>query len=225
MRLAGLALVLSFAATAAQSFEDLRDRAKWKSFGVENWVHFDPSERASPSRAPVDPSEWKAQRDAPSVVQLKSLIALAEAGSKQYDAVHVGARKPVPKPPTQMTLAMIDRWTRATPGQPHAIGRYQFIPSTLRSLTKRAGYSKTTVFTPKVQDRLADYLLIDAGINSFAEGKLSRTQFMDNLALIWAGLPLRNGKSAYHNYAGNRATVTRPFFDREMRRIFLAPAK
>lgn len=220
MRIVCLAVLLSLAATNVQALEDLKDRAKWKSFGVKNWVDFDPRERASPSRGPVKPSEWKAQRDAPSVVQLKSLIALAEAGSKQYDAVHVSAKRRTSKPPTQMTLGMIDRWTRATPGQPHAIGRYQFIPSTLRSLTKRAGYSKDTVFSPKVQDRLADYLLVDAGINRFAAGKLSRAQFMDNLALIWAGLPQRDGKSAYHNYAGNRATVTRAFFDREMSRIF-----
>ena len=214
------ALICVFAANNAHAFEDLMDRARWKSFGVENWIEFDPNERALPSRAPVKLGEWKISRDAPSVVQLKSLIALAEAGPKNYDAVHVSAHIKTPKRPTQMTLGEIDRWTRATPGQPHAIGRYQFIPSTLRSLTRRAGYSKTTVFSPQVQDRLADLLLIDAGINRFAAGKLSRAQFMDNLALIWAGLPQRDGKSAYHNYAGNRATITRAVFEREMAAIF-----
>lgn len=222
MRLAWipLSLALMLAAGGVQAFEDLKDRARWKSFGVENWTDFDPRERATPSRGPVKQGEWKIARDAPSVVQLKSLIALAEAGSKQYDAVHVSARKRTPKRPTQMTLAEIDRWTRATPGQPHAIGRYQFIPSTLRSLTRRTGFSKHTVFSPQVQDRLADLLLIDAGINRFAVGQVSRAQFMDNLALIWAGLPKHDGKSAYHNYAGNHATITRSFFDREMKRIF-----
>ncbi|MEP3346676.1 MAG: hypothetical protein ABJN34_16610 [Litoreibacter sp.] len=215
-----LSLAFMLAASGVHAFEDLKDRARWKSFGVENWTEFDPNERASPSRGPVKKGEWKVSRDATSVVQLKSLIALAEAGSKQYDAVHVSASKRTPKRPTQMTLAEIDRWTRATPGQPHAIGRYQFIPSTLRSLTRRAGFSKNAVFSPQVQDRLADLLLIDAGINRFAVGQVSRAQFMDNLALIWAGLPKRDGKSAYHNYAGNRATITRSFFDREMKRIF-----
>jgi len=214
------ALIYLFAASNAAAFEDLMDRARWKSFGVENWVEFDPGERRLPSRAPVKKEEWKISRQAPAIAQLKSLIALAEAGSKQYDAVHVSARVKTPKRPTQMTLGEIDRWTRATPGQPHAIGRYQFIPSTLRSLTRRAGYSSGTVFSPQVQDRLADLLLIDAGINRFATGKLSRAQFMDNLALIWAGLPKRDGKSAYHNYAGNRATITRAVFEREMAAIF-----
>lgn len=204
----------------AEALEDLKGRARWKSFGLENWIEFDPNERSLPSRTPVWEGEWKVSHDASRVAQLKSLIALAEAGSKQYNAVHVSARIKPPKPPTQMTLAEINRWTRATPGQPHAIGRYQFIPSTLRSLIRRAGYSKNTVFSPKVQNQLADLLLVDAGINRFIAGKLSQTRFMDNLALIWAGLPQNNGRSAYHNYAGNRASITRAFFEREMARIF-----
>lgn len=223
MKKRGACIALALALAAPHplfAFDDLKDQARWKSFGVENWVEYAPHERALPSRNPVKAGEWKVQRDAPSVVQLKSLIALAEAGSKHYDAVHVSAKRKPPKPPTQMTLAEIDRWTRATPGQPHAIGRYQFIPSTLRSLTKRIGYPMDTRFSPTVQNALADVLLIDAGINRFHQGKLSRAQFQDNLALIWAGLPTRNGRSAYHNFAGNRATITRSFFDREMKRIF-----
>lgn len=220
-RAATLCLVFAVALPVqAFAIEDLRDRARWKSFGVANWVEFAPHERALPSRAPVKLGEWKVARDAPAVVQLRSLIALAEAGSRQYDAYHVSAKRPPPKKPTQMTLGEIDAWTRATPGQPHAIGRYQFIPATLRSLRKRAGLANSTRFTPEVQNRLADLLLVDAGINRFAKGQLSRAQFMDNLALIWAGLPNRNGRSAYHNYAGNRATITRAFFDQEMKRIF-----
>ena len=43
---------------------------------------------------------------------------------------------------------------------------------------------------------------------------------MDNLARIWAGLPLPSGKSAYHGYAGNRATITRAFYAEQMGRIF-----
>lgn len=205
---------------AGYSFDGLTDRAKWKSFGVENWAEFEPYERALPSRTPVRSGEWTAARDKPALAQLKSLIALAEAGPKQYDAVHVSAARKPPKPPTQMTLGEIGQWTRRTPGQPHAIGRYQFIPSTLRSLTKRAGLPRSTLFTPAVQNRLADLLLQDAGIDTFQAGRLSRSRFMDNLALIWAGLPQKNGRSAYHGYAGNRATITRRFFDREMARIF-----
>lgn len=198
----------------------LTERAKWKSFGVENWTEFDPLERAMPSQKTVVLSDWERPRDLSKLGQLKALIAFAEAGRKGYNAVHVSARVRTPRAPTQMTLGQIKAWIRATPGQPHAIGRYQFIPSTLASLQRRAGLPESTRFTPAVQDKLADLLLIDAGINRFAAGKISRTAFMNNLARIWAGLPLSSGKSAYHGYAGNRATITLAFYQREMTKIF-----
>ncbi|MEO1308148.1 MAG: hypothetical protein AAFV38_09535 [Pseudomonadota bacterium] len=217
-----LAILITFAAlpAPAQVLQDLKDRARWKSFGVDDWVDYNPLERALPSRPPVKAGEWQISRSGSAIVQLKSLIALAEAGARQYDAVHGAANVKPPKRPTRMTLGEIRNWVRATPGQPHAIGRYQFIPSTLRRLVRRAGLPEETVFSPEVQDRLADLLLIDAGINKFLSGKLSLSQFMDNLALIWAGLPVQSGKSAYHNYAGNRATITRALFEKEMKRIF-----
>lgn len=198
----------------------LTERAKWKSFGVKNWTEFDPMERALPSQKTVVLSDWERPHDLSKLGQLKALIAFAEAGRKGYDAVHVSARIKTPKRPTQMTLGQIKTWIRATPGQPHAIGRYQFIPSTLASLQRRARLPDATRFSPRVQDQLADFLLLDAGLNKFAKGKISRTAFMNNLAKIWAGLPLSSGKSAYHGYAGNRATITLSFYQREMKKIF-----
>ena len=123
--------------------------------------------------------------------RLLSLIAAAEAGPMGYDAVQWGARVPPPAPPTRMTLGDIEAWTRATPGQPHAIGRYQFIPNTLKTLVAEAGLSKSDRFTPQVQDLLADLLLEDAGFTPFMKGKISRHRFMENLARIWAGLRSR----------------------------------
>lgn len=198
----------------------LTDRAKWKSFGVENWALDDPIERALPSREAVRDENWRMPSNAGPVSRLKSLIAYAEAGSKGYDAVHVGARIKPPKPPTQMTFGEIRTWVKATPQQPHAIGRYQFIPATLASLIRRSNLPMDTVFSPRVQDHLADFLLHDAGISEFSKNQLSRAKFMDNLALIWAGLPKQNGKSAYHGYAGNRATITIAFYEKQMVQIF-----
>lgn len=152
--------------------------------------------------------------------QLRRLIALAEAGPLGYDAVQHGAAMPPPGPPTRLTLAQIDGWIDATPGQPHAIGRYQFIPKTLRRLVRRSGLGPATVFSPAVQDRLADVLLQEAGIAAFHEGRIGRQEFMHNLAKIWAGLPTATGRSYYHGIAGNRATMTWARFEAEMARIF-----
>ena len=74
------------------------------------------------------------------------------------------------------------------------------------------GVSLDRRFTRDVQRQLAARLVAEAGYRDFLSGRLDADGFMDNLARIWAGLPLRNGESAYHNYAGNRATITRATF-------------
>lgn len=151
--------------------------------------------------------------------RLRDLIASAEAGSMGYDAVQHGARIRPPKPPTQMTLAEIYDWIDATPGQPHAIGRYQFIPPTLRHSAKRLGIPASTRFSPAVQDRLADLLLGDAGFRKVQAGEISVEAFMHNLARIWAGLPTASGRSYYHGYAGNKAVISYERYSTTVRSI------
>ncbi len=151
---------------------------------------------------------------------LLSLIAQAEAGRAGYDAVQHGARIPTPRPPTQLTLGEIYAWIAATPGQPHAIGRYQFIPDTLRRVARIRGYGPEVRFTAEVQDSLAAVLLDEAGLQAFEDGSLGRRTFMHNLARIWAGLPLPNGQSYYQGYAGNRATMSWDDFSGGMEAIW-----
>ena len=152
--------------------------------------------------------------------RIRDIIARAEAGPDGYDAVQHGARRRPPKRPTAMTLDEIFAWIAATPGQPHAIGRYQFIPDTLRMLVNRLGLDRRTRFTPGVQDRLADLLLLDAGLDDMRRGNIPRRSFMHNLARIWAGLPTASGRSHYHGHAGNRATMTWARFESAMAPIF-----
>ncbi len=122
--------------------------------------------------------------------------------------------------PTQLSIAQIYHWIDTTPGQPHAIGKYQFIPKTLRRLVHKLNLPPETRFSPLVQDRLADVLLAEAGLHRFLRGDMSRHAFMNNLAKIWAGLPNSSGKSHYHGYAGNKASVSWAKFDAEMKTIF-----
>jgi muramidase (phage lysozyme) len=119
-----------------------------------------------------------------------------------------------------MTLGEIYRWIDDTPGQPHAIGRYQFIPPTLRRVARVRGFGPETQFTPGVQDALALVLLEDAGLSQFQAASLGRRQFMHNLARIWAGLPLPNGQSYYEGHAGNSAAMSWVAFDGGMARIW-----
>ena len=137
-----------------------------------------------------------------------------------YDAVQYGALVGPAKPPTQMTLQEIFDWIAATPGQPHAIGYYQFIPATLKRLAAQVGVGPETVFSPELQDRMGDILLAEAGLYRMARGEIDRHTFMLNLGKIWAGLPNAAGLSHYEGVAGNRASFSWEVFDQEMARIF-----
>jgi len=159
-------------------------------------------------------------RMAPRVAALLDLIALAEAGTAGYDAVQHGARVRPTRPASKMSLDEVFGWIDATPGQPHAIGRYQFIPATLRRLVSIKGYPGTTRFSPEVQDQLALILLNEAGLEAFQARTLPRRAFMKNLARIWAGLPLPSGRSYYAGYAGNKATMSYARFEAGMREVF-----
>lgn len=150
---------------------------------------------------------------------IRNLIGQAESRRDGYDAVQHGARIKPKKLPSRMTLAEVFEWIEDTPGQPHAIGRYQFIPKTLRRVVAKLGVPHDQVFTTKMQDRLADVLLAEAGLNRFRNGGLDRTAFMNNLAKIWAGLPNSTGKSHYDGYAGNKASMTWARFDAVMAQI------
>ncbi len=174
-----------------------------------------------PRNAGRDP--FIASRSGDQAARLRDLIGHAEAGRAGYDAVQHGARRLPGKRPTEMTLAEIFDWVRATPRQPHAIGRYQFIPATLRGLVRRAGINPQERFSPALQDHLANMLLEDAGFGAFTAGRMSHQSFMYNLAGIWAGLPLPSGRSRYHGHAGNRATISWATYRTEMTRIFARP--
>jgi|GEM_PF-910241 len=156
----------------------------------------------------------------PAAKLLMNLIAEAEAGKSGYDAVNYGARIKPPKRPTEMTIGEVYAWIKQTPGQPHAIGRYQFIPATLRRLVKFQGVSLQDRFSPDIQDQLAHQLLEEAGLSDFKEANMPRETFMLNLAKIWAGLPMSNGRSYYEGYAGNSAVLSWSHFSTEFRRIF-----
>jgi len=166
---------------------------------------------AVPARLPMPaaPATPEPPRPTGGLAGLLDLIAIAEADARGYDTVHQRADRPPPAPPSRLTLGEVLDWVAATPGQPHAIGRYQFIPSTLADLMRREALGRETRFDAATQDRLALRLMRDAGLDEFLAGRLAPEAFMDELAYVWAGLPLASGLSAYHGYAGNRATISR----------------
>lgn len=165
---------------------------------------------ASPSPANIRQASLPGSPIAPEqLAGLLDIIGAVEAGTKGYDAVQLRARIKPPRPPSTLTLGEILDWIEATPRQQHAIGRYQIIPSTLRSLIRQMDISPETRFSPQLQDAMALRLLKDAGLRDFAAGRKTADEFMDAVAWIWAGLPLRTGRSAYHGFNGNYAVISR----------------
>jgi hypothetical protein len=153
------------------------------------------------------------------VDRLRHVIGRAESPRAGYDAVQHGARIKPRKRPTDMTIGEIYDWIAATPGQPHAIGRYKFIPDMLRRVVNKVGARRSDRFSPALQDQLADVLLNDAAFGRFMAGKLPAEDFINNLAAIWAGLPTTTGQSKYHGYAGNKATVSLAYFRSEIAKM------
>ena len=181
-------------AGSGQSWEPLSSD-EWQPM-QDGWAALN-TQIASRSSAP---SDYRAILD---------IIGRAESPRQGYNAVVYSARIRPQKSPTRMTIAEIYNWIEATPGQNHAIGRYQFIPATLRRVVIKAGIRSSQRFSEAVQDRLAMVLIQEAGFAPWKAQQLTDASFMDNLARIWAGFPLANGRSAHHGVAGNRATVSR----------------
>lgn len=186
---------------------------------VRAWVSMDAFERSKPGKRRPRVASFRLPNGT-KVDQLFAVIALAEAPRAGYNAIHHSAKRLPSKKPTEMTLCEVFTWIKATPKQHHAIGRFQIIPSTLASLQRRLGLPCSTTFNKATQDRMASLLIADAGYHDLHSGRITQARFMDNLARIWAGLPLASGKSAYHNYAGNRATITRSFYEKQVAKIF-----
>jgi hypothetical protein len=129
------------------------------------------------------------------IVDLRNLVAEAEgttdARASQenfasgYDVPFAYGQYLQPsKPISQMTFQELRDFQRrqvnATKGTfnntnegTSAVGRYQFIGSTLENLKNRLGYKDTDVFSPEVQDRLFDALMEEQGTPEKFQEKLS----------------------------------------------------
>lgn len=93
----------------------------------------------------------------------------------------------------------------------YAVGRYQFIPSTLRFAVEKAGVNANEKFTPEVQNKLLIALLFykRPAIGGYIKGRHNNLDFaLDELAREWASVAAWHGGS-YYGGGGNRASITR----------------
>ena len=116
---------------------------------------------------------------------------------------------------TAMTVGEVLAWQKqfVQQGNPSsAVGRYQFIDSTLQGLTRELKIDENAKFDEVLQDRLAVALLERRGVYDYVENKISREDFAHSLSKEWAALPKaigENPESSY--YAGdglNKAQIS-----------------
>ena len=93
----------------------------------------------------------------------------------------------------------------------YAVGRYQFIPSTLRWAVRHSSVDELDMFTPEVQDRLMATLVIlkRPAVGAYLRGDHDLLGWaLNELAKEWASIEYRYGRSFY-SVGGNRAKIKR----------------
>ena len=93
-----------------------------------------------------------------------------------------------------------------------AVGRYQVLNTTLRSLVQQGVVQPEQYFNQQTQDRIAVALLDRRGGEQYVNEELSAQEFAANLAKEWASLPKMVGNSpeqSYYQSALNSAHVSK----------------
>lgn len=104
---------------------------------------------------------------------------------------------------TNMPIADVLKWQEkyVADGSPSsAVGRYQFINSTLEGLVDELAIEPTQKFDPPTQDKLAIALLERRGSKAYVNNEISQEEFAANLAKEWAALPKVTGDNPEQSY-------------------------
>ena len=94
----------------------------------------------------------------------------------------------------------------------YAVGRYQFIPSTLRFAVRHSEVDELDMFTPRVQDKLMAALILykRPAVGAYLRGDHDLQGWaLNEMAREWASVEYRNGRGFYDHVGGNRARITR----------------
>ena len=156
------------------------------------------------------------QQATPIHVQLAPLADLLATGEGNYNSVNRGWAGDTPGGIEYIMGRTFDYYTvadvmRMQEWHLYAVGRYQFIPSTLRYAVSVSTVRPEDKFTPDVQDRLMAALIVYKRpiVITYLQGNHDNLgAVLDALAKEWASVEYRNGRS-YYRRGGNRAKITR----------------
>jgi muramidase (phage lysozyme) len=112
------------------------------------------------------------------------------SGRSGYDVIYGFGQ--TSKPLSRMTLDEV-RQQQAQMGKNTPVGQYQITKDTIDHMQNELGLDDDTVFSPDVQDQMAQQLMADRGHwNDFINGKISTAQFGQNLTPTWSSLQDRD---------------------------------
>lgn len=135
------------------------------------------------------------------------LGVIRSAESESFDDYFRGSVISPPKPLTQMTVREVRAWQDQSVrkgSKSSAVGGYQIIRKTMDSLISDLGLTGDEVFDETMQNRMGMHLMNRRGYNDWVGGKITDTQFANNLSKEWAGLPMVSGpKTGASFYAGD----------------------
>lgn len=142
---------------------------------------------------------------------LLDLVAGGEGSGSNYNAIYGKADSQIDLSKLTLDQVMGAQQYARKQGMPStAIGRYQIIAKTMRSLRQDLDLDGTEKFTPELQDQLGEALLKRRGLDDFRAGRISKGQFAKSLSQEWASLPDPNtGRSFYDGDGLNAAGVSR----------------
>jgi len=149
--------------------------------------------------------------------QIKPLADVIAKGEGDYNAVNRGYAGDTPQGIEGLTgkefseftieqvIAMQRKWL-------YAVGRYQFIPSTLRFAVETSKIDHKTKFTNETQDILFSALILykRPSVGAYIRGDHNLLGWaLDDLAKEWASVEYRQGRGYHDHVGGNRAHITR----------------
>ena len=159
--------------------------------------------------------------------QLQPLSNLIAKGEGDYNSVNRGYAGDTPGGIQRLTgrefstytvqqvMEFQHRWL-------YAVGRYQFIPKTLRFAVAMSSVSGSDLFTPETQDKLMAALVFykRPSVGAYLRGDHDNLAWaLNDMAKEWASIEYRNGRGFYDHIGGNRAHITRAELTKVLQQI------
>lgn len=157
---------------------------------------------------PVPSAQAPESKPQGNIQKILDYIGLKEARGR-YDMLVGGKTK---SDLTTMTVADVlefQKTMRANGHETTALGKYQIIKDTLAGLVKNGTIAMNDVFNSATQDKAAIGLLREKGLDKWLSGQLSKDEFADRVARVWASMPMSSGKSSAEGVGSNKALGSR----------------